>query len=614
MIYLKNTTEPQQLMIGITTGGYTYIPNGGGGESSEGYDEGYDDGYDDGYKKGQTDGYNKGQTDGYATGKSDGYADGKSDGYTEGKADGYSNGKADGYADGKTDGIVEQKSKLSSLVVTENGTYTKDDGYNKVDVEVPSREPVLKPLSWTVKENNWEMTFSKPTDADGYCPVVIKADIKEKYTDAQVEEIRQESYNNGYAAGDEVGYQNGVEAGKTQQKAELIELTVDENGTYEREDGYNKVTVDITLPKIQEAINVELSAGETGVITPSEGYDVLKKVNYTVSASPTTVDFEGMGYAEAPLPIVTAITYSNSVYDKWNKGEITNFTNDNNLVFCPIIDVSSKISLMGFFSGATNLQYIPPLNTSEMENMVGGLSGMCKGCSSLTYIAPFDTSKADSVKEMFSGCSKLEQLPLLDTSNVRNMSYMFSGCSKLKELPNFNTSRVTDMSYMFRNCTSLINTNSIKDWITSNLTTTYYMFNYCTNLTDFEVNWDTSKVTEMSHMFDSATKLTNIGPINCSSVGYNKYPVYSYSEIASITGIGGFIGMKSSWDSTYGLAKCPNLTYQSCINILNGLYDFTGNGETPSSSQGVLKVHYKFLTAVGDEISIGTDKGWKITS
>ena len=66
--------------------------------------------------------------------------------------------------------------------------------------------------------------------------------------------------------------------------------------------------------------------------------------------------------------------------------------------------------------------------------------------------------------------------------------------------------------------------------------------------------------------------------------------------------------------SDYNLNSLPNLTYESCINVLNGLYDFTGNGETPSSSQGKLKVHQNFLDKVGDEISIGTSKGWSITA
>ncbi len=85
------------------------------------------------------------------------------------------------------------------------------------------------------------------------------------------------------------------------------------------------------------------------------------------------------------------------------------------------------------------------------------------------------------------------------------------------------------------------------------------------------------------------------------------------SRFPKLTDFGGLINLKSSITS-YGFDNLPNLNYESCINILNGLYDFVGNGETPTSSQGKLKVHQNFLNLVGDEISIGTNKGWTITS
>ena len=80
-----------------------------------------------------------------------------------------------------------------------------------------------------------------------------------------------------------------------------------------------------------------------------------------------------------------------------------------------------------------------------------------------------------------------------------------------------------------------------------------------------------------------------------------------------LTELGGFINIKVSIEN-YAFTQLPNLTYQSCINVLNGLYDFTGNGKTPTSAQGKLKVHANFLTAVGDEISIATNKGWTVTT
>ena len=104
--------------------------------------------------------------------------------------------------------------------------------------------------------------------------------------------------------------------------------------------------------------------------------------------------------------------------------------------------------------------------------------------------------------------------------------------------------------------------------------------------------------------------------MNCISVtSSTSYPfcAFAYTAITGVTKMGGFL-MKASSNDNYGLVRYTNLDYESCINILNGLYDFTGNGETPTASQGKLKVHQNFLDLVGDEISIGTNKGWTITA
>lgn len=204
-----------------------------------------------------------------------------------------------------------------------------------------------------------------------------------------------------------------------------------------------------------------------------------------------------------------------------------------------------------------------------------------------------------------------------DTSNVTNMPYMLDSTSMttLKGAENWDTSNVTNMSSMFQYCQSLIDVSAIKNWDVSNVTDMGDMFNNCNKLVEIDLSgWDTSKVKDMDGMFAYTDALITIGPIDCSSVTQNYYPLQSYSKNTKLVNLGGFLNMKSSWDESYGLAQCLNLTYESCINILNGLYDFTGHGETPSSSQGKLKVNANFLTLVGDEISIGTDKGWTITA
>ena len=140
---------------------------------------------------------------------------------------------------------------------------------------------------------------------------------------------------------------------------------------------------------------------------------------------------------------------------------------------------------------------------------------------------------------------------------------MFNGCGKLKTIPPLNTSKVGNMDSMFRECYSL----------------------------------------------------TSLPALNAQSLSmYSFLGIFGYNELSNLTDFGGFLNLKHSLTDDKNLKRLPNLTYESCINVLNGLYDFTGNGETPNSEQGKLKVHQNFLDKVGDEISIATNKGWQITA
>lgn len=208
-------------------------------------------------------------------------------------------------------------------------------------------------------------------------------------------------------------------------------------------------------------------------------------------------------------------------------------------------------------------------------------------------------------------------IPPLDTSNVTSMNNMFSYCANLKTLVNicdFDTSNVTNMSGMFRS--SGLDVVVLDNWDTSNVTTMNNMFESCSSLQILDMSkCDTSKVTNMSYMIGSCSNVVSFAAIDCSGISTkNSYPFQIYSKNSVLTDVGGFLNMKMSWDNGYGLANYSNLTYESCINILNGLYDFTSAGETPNSNQGVLKVHQNFLDLVGVEISIGINKGWTISA
>ena len=151
-------------------------------------------------------------------------------------------------------------------------------------------------------------------------------------------------------------------------------------------------------------------------------------------------------------------------------------------------------------------------------------------------------------------------------------------------VPNLNTSNVTNISYLFYGCEKLITFPEI----------------------------DTSKVEHMYLFINDCTSLKSVPALNASKMVYGLN--FSYDELPNLTEFGGLIGLKTNMNDNFAFVKTPNLTYESCINILNGLYDFTGNGEKPASLQGKLKVHRNFLTTVGSEISIGTNKGWTISA
>lgn len=213
----------------------------------------------------------------------------------------------------------------------------------------------------------------------------------------------------------------------------------------------------------------------------------------------------------------------------------------------PKINIEKEGIRFGYSSMVEIPQWADWDGITNMTNMFNN----CSGLQNLLYI---DTSRVTTMANMFYYCGNLETIPLLDTSNVTDMSSMFYGCGKLKSIPALDTSKVTNTTYMFYSCGSL----------------------------------------------------ESVPPLNAQSLTSSQ--MFGYSEMTKLTDFGGLIGLKNNFNGNYAFNKCPNLTYQSCINILNGLADVTELGGR------TLKVHSNFLTTVGDEISIGTDKGWTITA
>lgn len=138
------------------------------------------------------------------------------------------------------EGMEDQKAKLETLEVTRNGEYVREDGYDKVIVNVPQSEPCpdIKLQSKTATENG---RVTPDEGFDGLSEVNINVECP------------------------------------TCPEPTLKTLTALENGVYEPSDadGYNKVIVNVEHPA---PILQTKTVTENGIVVPDEGYEGLDKV------------------------------------------------------------------------------------------------------------------------------------------------------------------------------------------------------------------------------------------------------------------------------------------------------------------------------------------------
>ena len=341
-------------------------------------------------------------------------------------------------------------------------------------------------------------------------------------------------------------------------------VVIDENGEYEitydsNYEGLKKVEVVVEVPDLNGDYDTGFEEGKAEGIT--EGYDNGFAVGKTEGYD------EGYGIGQ-----------QDGYQDGYQVGQAEGV--ENYVETLPTLTITENGTYDTVNKGV-EVNVAPKIKAADY--------GLKISRSSFTEIPEWlDLNGCTDWSSMFYFCSNLTSIPLFDTSKVETMESAFAFCTQITELPLFDLSSCKNLYSAFQNLTK------------------------CTTLPAF----NTSKVETMNSMLSSCTGLTTLPAYDCSSIGtaYNAAAWVGYGSLSNLVNIGGFIGLKTKSDSSYGLAQLPNLTYESCINVLNGLYDFTGNNEIPNSNQGKLKVHANFLTTVGDDISIGLNKGWVITS
>lgn len=552
----------------------------------------------------------------------------------------------EGYNEGRNVGVEEgkqlQKDLLEPITITENGTYNREDGYNEIVVEVPDLN------------GDYDTGYN-----DGYNVGDVEGYDRGK----------TDGYNEGYNVGYNEGEENGVaQAGEIiAQSARVLDIT--ENGTYtsqysdpiypdtitgvypDGENFYNYAKLDGAvydtgvmgnqntklefwwkpdtnvsmyhtilgfqvnagmIMKICETYSANelryeygLNAENQGTFTINDGwnYIIFSKADGLVVNGIKIVDLTADWYGDVYPNVFINASYREEIDYNANGyfGMIKITTNGITNVIIPTADgfknVTTNQTLQilkdGVYNFTEELPIIPEGNLIKTVNV---------------NIQPKVNINEIGFKL---GYSPFKEIPeIFDFNGVTDMSNMFNNCGSLTSIPQLDTSNVIDMSSMFYYCRSLI---SIPALNTSNVTNMSQMFYYCQSLTSIPA-LDTSNVTNMNSMFHYCRSLTSIPALQAGKL--NKPSTYqgvigSY-ELPNVTEFGGFQGLKVQLVGNYNLVRLPNLNYESCINVLNGLYDFTGNGETPTSEQGQLQVAQSFIDTVGDEISIGVLKGWRI--
>lgn len=534
--------------------------------------------------------------------------------------------------------------QLEELYATENGQYIPNgDGYNRVVVDVPQtgggecnlEDKIIAPETNEVDGSGY--IYIRPNEGyDGMMEVALQTD-----------QLKNGWYNEGY----EQGKSEGGELNLEDKWVTPTYDDIDDNGyiVVEEDEGYNgmsRVVIDPSnFTKNAEVLNVT----ENGSYY-SKFSDVPTPENVTGRYDDGT-EFYNYATVKSAIYNTNIIPTQDSKITIWvnlNKEStgdgyfvlLSNSANEYDYNYFQIRYHTAQRK-MGAIIGDTDIYFDVPQGWCKMEmSITDGLwvNDVKIGDFQSVEIAQQPiwingsfVHQSRNINGEF-GMIKIDDNVIIPTENgfmnnngemlevIQDGEYTFVDNVIIPEGPLFKTVNVNIQPKInveemgVRLGYSTFDTvPNIYDF--EGITSMRYMFYSCTNIKTIP-EIDTSKVTDMYYVFGGCTALQSIPALDCSNIGngYNSTAWFGSSTLNNLTDIGGFIGLKISSKNNYGLYRCPNLTYESCINILNGLYDFVGNGVTPSSAEGELKVHQNFLNIVGEEISIGTNKGWTITA
>ena len=465
----------------------------------------------------------------------------------------------EGYQQGREDGWMEQKKKLTDISITENGTYTREDGYKSVEVNVPVVNNQEKSI--TISENG-ETSVVPDENYTGLSKVSITTDIhpterlERTYTENGTYEIYGEYKNGEITVAVPSDQKTETELAKTLTEngayvftpddgtvynkvsittdihpTERLERTYVENNTYIIDGEYNGGEITVNVPSsVPDLRETEITPETTEQIITPDGFDGYNKI--TVRAVDSSIDSEikpeniksGVNIlgVEGNLEGVNNQEKSITI----NSNGTSSVIPDTGYTGLSKINITTNVPTSGGDGiDLTSLGYTAQENTSintDIQDSIAYSQSLLESYtddtkyeydSYMMFAPKFPTDKRTTFEKMFFSCGSLKTIPLIDTSNGTNFRCMFDRCSALENIPPINTGKGTNFANMFNYCISL---KTIPALDTSNGTNFYGMFDECYTLENIPpIN--TGKGTDFSYMFVNCQSLTTIPQLDTTN-------------------------------------------------------------------------------------------------
>lgn len=183
-----------------------------------------------------------------------------------------------------------------------------------------------------------------------------------------------------------------------------------------------------------------------------------------------------------------------------------------------------------------------------------------------------------------------EDLDLSHWKNTKNpnVNYMFDSAN-FKSVKLSKDFKLKDINYMFYYYKG--KKLDLSDWDMSEITTMQYGFNG-TELEELTLGY-TPKLRTLRNTFSSSTELRKLSAVHCAEI-WDTYN--AFKGLWALKDFGGFINLDYSID----ILQCYSLSYESMINILNGLKPASKSIKFDQENVDMLS---------DDDIAIATSKG-----